>query len=101
MIRAVLDACVLYSAALRDLFMRLTVSLAFQPIWTEEIQDEWIRNVLENRPDLTRVQLERTRAQKERYGREWQAPGYETHLSSVTLPDEDDRHVVAAAIAAN
>jgi len=101
LIRAVLDACVLYSAALRDLFMRLTVSLAFQPIWTEEIQEEWIRNVLENRPDLTRAQLERTRTQMERYGREWHAPDYETYLSLVTLPDEDDRHVVAAAIAAN
>ena len=60
MTRAVLDACVLYSASLRDLFMRLTVNLAFQPIWTETIHEEWMRNVLENRSDLTWEQLERT-----------------------------------------
>jgi hypothetical protein len=40
MTRAVLDARVLYSTALRDLFMRLTVNLAFPPIWTETIQEE-------------------------------------------------------------
>jgi hypothetical protein len=39
MTRAVLDACVLYPAALRDLLMRLTVSMAFQPIWTDAIQE--------------------------------------------------------------
>jgi hypothetical protein len=98
-VRAVLDACVLYSAALRDLFMRLTVIFAFQPVWTETIQDEWMRHVLINRPDLTRAQIERTQVLMERYGRDWQAPGYEQYLPVVTLPDENDRHVVAAAIA--
>lgn len=99
MTRAVLDACVLYSAAMRDLFMRLTVSLAFQPIWTDTIQDEWTRNVLANRPELDRKQIERTRALMERYGRDWQAPHYERYIERVELPDENDRHVVAAAIA--
>lgn len=101
MVRAVLDACVLYSAALRDLFMRLTVAFAFQPIWTDRIQDEWITNVVMNRPDLTRVQLEKTRGLMERYGRDWRAPGYEERIPSISLPDADDRHVAAAALAGN
>ncbi len=33
---AILDACVLYPAPLRDLFMRLAVKL-YQPKWTEAI----------------------------------------------------------------
>jgi hypothetical protein len=70
-------------------------------VWTETIQEEWIRNVLQNRPDLTREQIERTRELMERYGRDWQAPGYEDHIPKVKLPDENDRHVVAAAIAGN
>ncbi|CCG40417.1 hypothetical protein PHAMO_200002 [Magnetospirillum molischianum DSM 120] len=33
----------------------------FRARWTDLIHDEWIRNLLVNRPDLTRVQLERVR----------------------------------------
>ncbi|MCX6379525.1 MAG: hypothetical protein NT023_08625 [Armatimonadetes bacterium] len=58
---ALLDACVLYPPALRDLFMWLATSRAYQPRWTEEIHAEWIRNVLEDRHEVTREQLERTR----------------------------------------
>ncbi len=100
MTRAVLDACVLYSAFLRDLFMRLTVRLAFQPIWSDGIHDEWIRNVLKNRPDLTRAQLENTRRLMDRYGRDCRVRNYKRLIDSLTLPDADDRHVLAAAISA-
>ncbi len=51
MLIAVLDACVLYSAPLRDFFMRLAVRL-YQPKWTDAIHEEWIRNVLNNRTDI-------------------------------------------------
>ena len=37
---AVLDACVLYPAALRDFLMRLAVML-YQPKWTEAIHEEY------------------------------------------------------------
>jgi hypothetical protein len=52
---AVLDSCVLYSAALRDLFMRLANAGLYSARWTERIHEEWIGNVLLNRPDLTRA----------------------------------------------
>jgi len=55
---ALLDACVLYPPALRDLFMWLATSRAYQPRRTEEIHAEWIRNVLEDRHEVTREQLE-------------------------------------------
>lgn len=99
MTTAILDACVLYPAALRDLWMHLTVNLAFQPKWTPRIQDEWIRNVMENRPDLRPENLARTRANMERWGRDWEVPDYENRLAELSLPDPDDRHVLAAAIA--
>ncbi len=101
MTRAVLDACVLYSAFLRDLVMRLTVRRAFQPVWSADIHDEWMRNVLRNRPDLKRGPLENTRALMDRYGRECLATGYAALVSTLTLPDPDDRHVLAAAIVAD
>ncbi len=59
---AIYDACVLYPAPLRDLLMHLALTDLFRAKWTDAIHDEWIRSVLENRPDLTREQLERTRA---------------------------------------
>jgi predicted nucleic acid-binding protein len=96
---AVLDACVLYPPSLRDLFMRLAAGLVFQPHWTEEIHAEWMRNVLKDRPQITPAQLERTRRLMDQINDESLVTGYEVHLASLFLPDPDDRHVLAAALA--
>jgi predicted nucleic acid-binding protein len=96
---AVLDACILYSPALRDLFMHLTEQDVFQPKWTETIHDEWMRNVLANRPDLVPANIERTRRMMNQHGRRWKCPDYEALIPTLTLPDPDDRHVLAAAVA--
>lgn len=100
MTAAVLDACVLYSAPLRDLFTHPTVRFVFQPKWTERIHAEWIENVLERRPDLSRSALERTRDLMNQWARDWQPPDHEALIPTLSLPDPDDRHVLAAAIAA-
>lgn len=42
--------------------MRLAITDLFRAKWTDEIHDEWIRNVLKNRPDLTEERLHRTKA---------------------------------------
>ncbi len=55
------DACVLYPAPLRDFLMWLALTDLFKARWTEEIHQEWMRNVLKNRPDLTISQLTRTK----------------------------------------
>jgi len=94
---ALLDACTLYPAPLRDFFMRLAVNL-YQPKWTEKIHEEWIRNVLEDRPDLTPAQLTRTRDLMNRHAGACLVSGYEALIPTLTLPDPDDRHVLAAAI---
>ncbi len=99
MITALLDANVLYSAMLRDLFMRLAVGFVFQPKWTERIQAEWVENVLENRPDVAREKIERTCKLMEQWGRDWQVPECESLIATLFLPDTNDRHVLAAAIA--
>ena len=49
---ALLDANVLYPAGLRDLLMQLAINEAFRARWTRQIHDEWIRNVIADRPDL-------------------------------------------------
>jgi hypothetical protein len=95
---ALFDACVLYPAPLRDLLMHLALTDLFRAKWTDEIHDEWIRNVLENRPDLSREQLERTRDLMNAHVRDCLVTGYEELVPALTLPDPDDRHVLAAAI---
>ena len=98
MIRAVLDACVLYSASLRDFMLRLAGAKVYHPRWSEEIQNEWTRNLLQNRPDLTREKLERTCREMDLHFPHGLVRGYDSILSALTLPDPNDRHVLAAAI---
>lgn len=100
MLVAVLDACVLYPPSLRDLFMWLAAGIVFQPRWTEEIHAEWTRNVLKDNPNITPEQLKRTRQLMDQVNDESLVTGYEARIPTLTLPDPNDRHVLAAAIEA-
>jgi hypothetical protein len=42
-------------------FSILRASDLYRAKWSDAVHGEWITAVLENRPDLTRAQLERTR----------------------------------------
>jgi len=95
---ALFDACVLYPAPLRDLLMHLALTDLFRARWTDEIHEEWIRSVLKDRPDLMREQLERTRTLMNSHVRDCLVTGYEPLIEGLTLPDRNDRHVLAAAI---
>ena len=55
----ILDACVLYPADIRDLFMRLSLTDLFNARWTDQIHEEWI-NALVKR-GIDRAKLDRTR----------------------------------------
>lgn len=94
----VYDACVLYPAPLRDLLMHLALSDLYRARWSDMIHDEWTRNVLANRPDLTANQLNRTRQLMNAHVRDSLVNDFESLIPSINLPDSQDRHVVAAAI---
>jgi hypothetical protein len=47
----ILDACVLYPAPLRDFLMHLALAELFRARWTNAIHDEWMGNLLKQRPD--------------------------------------------------
>jgi predicted nucleic acid-binding protein len=70
----------------------------FRAKWTDQIHDEWIGNLLKNRPDLTAKQLNRTRALMDSSVPDCLITGYEPFIESIIQPDANDRHVVAAAI---
>lgn len=94
----IFDACVLYPAPLRDLLMHLAMTDLFRAKWTNQIHEEWIRGILRNRGDLSREQLYRTRDLMNAHVRDCLVDDYQGLIPSIQLPDEDDRHVVAAAI---
>lgn len=98
---AVYDACVLYPAPLRDFLMWLALSGRFRAKWSLEIHNEWKRNLLKNRPDLTVEQLDRTSELMDQALPDACVTGYEDLIEGLTLPDIDDRHVLAAAIRCN
>lgn len=98
---ALLDACVLYPPSLRDLLMRVAVAGVYEPRWTEEIHDEWTRNVLSNTPKVTPAQLERTRRLMDQTIPGGLVSDYEALVRDLILPDANDRHVLAAAIKAS
>ena len=95
---ALFDANVLYPAPLRDLLMHLALTDLFRARWSDAIHEEWIRNVLEHRPDLAREQLERTRRLMNAHARDALVTDYEALIPNLILPDPDDRHVLAAAV---
>lgn len=98
---ALLDANILYPAPIRDLFMHLAVSDIFAARWTERIHNEWMRNVLKNRQDLTKEQLERTKNLMNSHVRDCLVEDFEQLEQGLALPDKNDRHVLAAAIKCN
>jgi len=95
---ALCDACVLYPALLRDFLMWLGLSGCFRARWSHAIQDEWKRNLLRNRPGLSRTQLDRVSDLMDNAIPDCLVEGYEDLMADVSLPDPDDRHVLAAAI---
>jgi hypothetical protein len=97
---AFFDANVLYPAELRSLLMYLALIGVFRARWSDDVHEEWIANLLMNRPDLTRHQLERTRQLMDKAAIDALVTGYESLIPGLTLPDEGDRHVLAAAIRA-
>ena len=94
----VYDACVMYPAPLRSFLMYVALEGCYRARWTAQIHDEWKRNLLKNRPDLDQEKLDRTSNLMDQAVPDCLVTGYDTLINGLTLPDQDDRHVLAAAI---
>lgn len=83
---------------MRDFLLELAGSGIFRARWSDKIHDEWIGNLLKNRPDLDPARLARTRQKMNDTVLDCLVEGYEDLIPALVLPDPDDRHVLAAAI---
>jgi hypothetical protein len=97
-ITALLDANVLYPAPLRDYLLHLASLGVYMPLWTAAIQEEWIRNLLKARSDIPRAALNATQRAMDKAFPASNITDYESLIKTISLPDPDDRHVLAAAI---
>jgi predicted nucleic acid-binding protein len=93
---AVLDACVLVNASLRDTLLRLALQGVYSPYWSDHIIEELdrtLRHKLGKTPNQTAHLIEQMRMH---FPDAW-ISGYES-LTPKMMNDVKDRHVVACAV---
>ena len=96
---AVYDACVLYPFHLRNVLIQCAFDGLVEARWTDNIHDEWIRNLAANTHALPMERLKATRDKMKAVLPEADVSNYRHLVPDLNLPDPDDRHVLAAAIA--
>ena len=74
--------------------MELAAAKLFRAKWTDQIQEEWITNLLENNNSITREKLDRTKALMALAVSDCLVTDYESLIDGINCPDEDDRHVI-------
>jgi predicted nucleic acid-binding protein len=96
---AVYDACVLYPFHLRNVLIQCAFDGLVEARWTDDIHDEWMRNLAADTQGLSMERLEATRDRMNAALPEASVADYRSLIADIMLPDPDDRHVLAAAIA--
>lgn len=97
---AVLDACVLFPVAICDSLLSVAATNLYAPKWTTRIDEEWMRNLAHKTGRPITSFNNRCTAMHEAFP-DWEVEerAWRPIADGLTLPDTDDVHVLAAAIA--
>lgn len=95
---ALLDSCVLVPNALCDTLLRLAERDFFRPRWSRRILDETFWALRRVHPELAEDRLARRLQVMDATFEDAIVEGWEPLAAGLDLPDDDDRHVLAAAI---
>ncbi len=98
--RITLDACVLYPNVLRDILLGAARLGHFDPIWSPRILEEWARATLKLGPEAE-VQARGEIAVLQAAWPNASVAPREGDMARLWLPDPDDIHVLATAIASS
>lgn len=96
--RACLDACVLFPTVLREVLTGVAGLGLYQPVWSERILEEWARATLKLGPGAQEQARGEIAVLKSQFPNASVAPRA-GDMARLHLPDENDIHVLAAAIA--
>jgi predicted nucleic acid-binding protein len=101
---AILDACVLFQGRLTNLLLHLAEAKAFEPIWSDDIHAEWMRN-LHSSMGIPIDKIEYRRGEMERAFPAASVPAPVTLVATIrgvskTAAQRKDAHVVATAVIA-
>ncbi|HVU60207.1 MAG TPA: PIN domain-containing protein [Mycobacteriales bacterium] len=99
MYAAVLDACVLVPNALCDTLLRMAEAGFFRPLWSDRILDEVRYAVMRIHTDIPEERIQRRLDAMNSAFDDASVSGWQAVTAGLDLPDPDDRHVLAAAIA--
>ncbi|WP_415505180.1 PIN domain-containing protein, partial [Actinomyces slackii] len=95
---AMLDACVLVPVTLADTLLRLAEDGLYRPLWSTRIIAETVHAIEQVHPQLPIDAIQRRAAAMDAAFSDASVTGWEALEPAISLPDPDDRHVVAAAI---
>ena len=98
MYSALLDACVLVPNALCDTLLRRAERGFYRPLWSERILDETAWAVQRVHPELDLLRVRRRIDTMNATFDDALVEGWEQVSAGLDLPDDNDRHVVAAAV---
>ena len=93
------DTNVIYPIDIRDLLFWFASYDLYTPKWSKLIFEEW-ENVM-IRKDIPQKEIRKRIAKAQQAFPDALVENYESLVDSLTLPDEKDRHVLAAAIKIN
>lgn len=99
-VRVLIDACVLYPTVMREVVLGAARAGAFTPLWSARILEEWARAAVKIGPTgeaQARAEIALLRAA-------WPQAEIAPHAGlerRLYLPDENDIHVLAAAVSGN
>jgi len=95
----VLDTNVIYPITTRDILLWFAHFDLFTPKWSKHIFDEW-REVM-TRKGVSEAEIKKRINRVELAFPDAQVEHYELLINGLNLPDEKDRHIMAAAIKTN
>lgn len=97
--KAVLDTNVIYPIVIRDLLFWFAFYELYTPKWSATIFREWKAVMI--RKEVTEQEAEKRVQRANSAFPDALVSNYESLITHLTLPDENDRHVLAAAIKSN